>query len=330
MARVFSGVQPTADIPHLGNYIGAFRYWPELQRQHEALFCVVDLHTLTVPWDPKVLAERTRRTAAVLMACGIDPERSVLFVQSEVAQHTELAWILTCMARMGELGRMTQFKEKSAGKAAGSVGAGLLAYPVLMAADILAYRASLVPVGDDQKQHVELARELTTRFNRKFGDTFPLPEPLIAQTGDRIMSLDDPSQKMDKSSTRPGSLIWMNDGADAVKSKIAKAVTDSGKDIRYGSDKPAISNLLDIFSATSGRPVPEIEGEFSGKGYSDFKVALADAVIAFLDPFRVRLEEILADRGQLDKILDVGAAKAAELASETLAVVRERIGLRRH
>lgn len=329
MAKVFSGVQPTADIAHLGNYIGAFRYWPDLQRQHEALFCVVDLHTLTVPWDPKVLAERTRRTAAVLMACGIEPERSVLFVQSEVPQHTELAWILTCMARMGELGRMTQFKEKSAGKAAGVVGAGLLAYPILMAADILAYRASLVPVGDDQKQHVELARDLTERFNRRFGDTFPLPEPLIAKTGDRIMSLDDPSQKMDKSSTRPASLIWMSDGADAVRSKIAKAVTDSGKDIRYGGDKPAISNLLDIFSAASGRPVPEIEQEFSGKGYSDFKSALADAVIAFLDPFQARLDEILADRAQLDKILDVGAAKAAELASETLAVVRERVGLRK-
>ena len=329
MARVFSGVQPTADIPHLGNYIGAFRYWPNLQRQHEAVFCVVDLHTLTVPWDPKVLADRTRTTAAVLMACGIDPERSVLFVQSEVPQHTELAWILTCMARMGELGRMTQFKEKSAGKAAGAVGAGLLAYPILMAADILAYRASLVPVGDDQKQHVELARDLTERFNRRFGHTFPLPEPLIAKTGDRIMSLDDPSQKMDKSSTRAASLIWMNDGADAVRSKIAKAVTDSGKDIRYGTDKPAISNLLDIYSAASGRPVPEIEQEFSSKGYADFKSALADAVIAFLDPFRARLDEILADRAQLDKILDLGAAKAAKLAAETLAVVRERVGLRR-
>ncbi len=329
MARVFSGVQPTADIPHLGNYIGAFRYWPDLQSEHEALFCVVDLHALTLTWDPKVLADRTRITAAVFMACGIDPERSVLFVQSEVPQHTELAWILTCMARMGELRRMTQFKEKSAGKAAGAVGAGLLTYPILMTADILAYRASLVPVGDDQRQHVELARDLTERFNRRFGDTFPLPEPLIAKTGDRIMSLDDPSQKMSSSSTRPASLIWMNDGADAVRSKVAKAVTDSGKDIRYGADKPAISNLLDIYSAASGRPVAEIEQEFSGKGYADFKSALADAVIAFLDPFRARLDEILADRAQLDKILDLGAAKAAELAAETLAVVRERVGLRR-
>lgn len=329
MARVFSGVQPTADIPHLGNYIGAFRYWPDLQREHEALFCVVDLHTLTVPWDPKVLAERTRRTAAVLMACGIDPERSVLFVQSEVPQHTELSWILTCIARMGELGRMTQFKEKSAGKAAGAIGAGLIAYPVLMAADILAYRASLVPVGDDQRQHVELARNLTERFNRQFGETFPLPEPLIAKTGDRIMSLDDPLQKMDKSSTRPASVIWMNDGADAVRGKIAKAVTDSGSDVRYGEDKPAISNLLDIFSAAIGRPVADIEQEFAGKGYAAFKAALADAVIALLDPFRARLEEILADRAQLDGILDAGAAKAADLASETLAIVRERVGFRK-
>jgi tryptophanyl-tRNA synthetase len=329
MARVFSGVQPTADVPHLGNYIGAFRQWVELQDIHECLYCVVDLHSLTVPWDSSLLARRSRQTAASLIAAGIDTERAVLFMQSEVPEHTELAWYLTCVSRMGELGRMTQFKEKSKGQDAGAIGTGLFVYPVLMAADVLAYRASLVPVGDDQRQHLELMRNIAERFNRQVGETFPLPEPLIPTRGARIMALDDPSRKMDKSSGRSNNLIWMNDPPEVVRSKISKAVTDSGRDVRYGPGKPAISNLLVIFSAVSGREVDDVAAEFENQGYARFKEALAQAINDFLDPFRTRYEEVLQDLTQLDKILDAGAEKAKDAAEQTIRLVRERVGLRR-
>jgi tryptophanyl-tRNA synthetase len=329
MPRVFSGVQPTADVPHLGNYIGAFRQWVRLQDDHECFFCVVDLHSLTVPWDPKVLARRSRQTAASLIAAGINPERAVLFMQSEAPEHTELAWYLTCLSRMGELGRMTQFKEKSRGQESGSIGTGLFVYPALMAADVLAYRAHLVPVGDDQRQHLELMRNIAERFNRQLGETFPVPEPLIPEQGARIMALDDPSRKMDKSSGRGNNLLWMNDAPEVVRSKISKAVTDSGRDIRYGPDKPAISNLLVIFSAVTGRGVDELQEEFASSGYAPFKEALAQAINDFLDPFRTRYVQILEDASQLDKVLDAGAERARDEASQTLHLVRERIGLRR-
>ncbi|CAN5750559.1 tryptophan--tRNA ligase [soil metagenome] len=329
MARVFSGVKPTADVPHLGNYIGAFRQWVSLQDQHECIFCVVDLHSLTLPWDPKLLSQRSRSAAASLIASGIDPERSVLFLQSEVMEHTELAWVLTCISRMGELSRMTQFKDKTRNTEGESIGTGLYMYPVLMAADVLVYRGELVPVGDDQRQHLELMRDIAERFNRTFGETFPVPDAYIPTEGARIMGLDDPSSKMAKSTDRPNNLIWMNDPPEVVRKRILRAVTDSGREVVASPDKPAISNLLSIYSAVTARPVSEIEHEYQGKGYGDFKKGLAQAVIDFLDPFRARYLEILDDPAQLDKILDAGAARAREMAQETMRVVRDHIGLRR-
>lgn len=329
MARVFSGVQPTADVPHLGNYIGAFRQWVALQDRHECFFCVVDLHAMTIPWDPKEFAHRARRAAASLIASGIDPERSVLFLQSEVPEHTELSWILTCIARMGELSRMTQFKDKSRNQQSDTIGTGLYMYPVLMAADVLAYRGELVPVGDDQRQHLELMRNIAERFNRDFGDTFPVPEPYIPAEGARIMALDDPTRKMAKSSESPNNLLWMNDPPEVVRKKIARAVTDSGREIVASPDKPAITNLLTIYSAVSGRTVAEVQAEYEGKGYGDFKSGLAQVLVEFLEPFRRRYAEILDDPEQLDKILDEGADRAREAARETMRIVRERIGLRR-
>lgn len=328
MGRVFSGVKPTAEVPHIGNYIGAFRHWAQLQDEHECLFCVVDLHTMTLPWEVESLTRRSRQTAASLIASGIDPGRSLLFVQSEVPEHTELAWILGCLSKMGELGRMTQFKDKSRGHET-SVSVGIFLYPVLMAADVLAYRGTHVPVGDDQKQHLELMRDIAERFNRQFGETFPLPEPVIAPHGARIMSLDDPTRKMDKSDDRPNNLIWMNDTPEVVRRKIARAVTDSGKDIAYGPEKPAISNLLDIYSAVTGQSVADLQEKYGGRGYAELKSDLADAVVDFLVPFQERFGEVLSDVAQLDKILDVGAEKAREMALETLGAVREKVGLRR-
>ncbi|MCA1839352.1 MAG: tryptophan--tRNA ligase [Actinomycetota bacterium] len=330
MPRVFSGVQPTSEVPHLGNYIGAFQHWVRLQDSYESLICIVDLHTMTVGWEPDSLARRTRQLAASLIAYGLDPERTILFAQSDVPEHTELAWILTCVSRMGELSRMTQFKDKGRNQDQSGVGAGLLIYPVLMAADVLAYKADLVPIGDDQKQHLELMRDLAERFNKQLGDTFPIPQALISQHGARIRSLDDPSRKMDKSAhvERPNSLIWMNDTPDAVKAKVARAVTDSGREVTYGADKPAVSNLLDIFSAVTGRPVEALVEDFSGKGYADLKSALTEAIVAFLDPFRAKYEDLASDPAQLDKILDRGAERARAIATGTIKQVREKVGLR--
>jgi tryptophanyl-tRNA synthetase len=329
MARVFSGVQPTGEGPHIGNYIGAFRRWVELQEtQDECFYCVVDLHAMTVPWDPKTLAEGVRRTAATLIATGIDPERSVLFVQSDVPEHTELAWILTCLARMGELGRMTQFKDKTRGGEAESIGVGLYVYPVLMAADVLAYRADRVPVGDDQRQHLELMRDLAIRFNHRFGETFPVPEPIIGTQGARIMSLDDPTEKMSKSSGRPASAIGMLDDLGSVRKKIARAVTDSGSAVAYGPDRPAVSNLLDILAALTGQSIHDLVAGLEGQGYARLKSDLADAVVAVLEPFQARYAELMGDPAMLDKLLDEGAERARAVAGPTMALVRERVGLR--
>ncbi|MGH2691650.1 MAG: tryptophan--tRNA ligase [Actinomycetota bacterium] len=329
MTKVFSGVQPTGDGPHIGNYIGAFRQWVALQEEYEAFFCVVDLHSMTAAWDPAELAKRTRQTVATLMACGIDPDRSVLFAQSDVPEHTGLNWLLTCIARMGELGRMTQFKDKSRGRESESVGAGLFMYPVLMAADVLVYRAQRVPVGEDQRQHLELMRVLAQRFNRQFGDTFPVPEALIPKQGARIMALDDPTQKMSKSEERPGSNIWMLDEPDEVRRKISRAVTDSGRDVRYGPDKPAISNLLDIYASVSGRSIDDLVAAYGEGGYATLKSDLAEAVIEFLQPFQHRYAELTDDWDQVEKVMDLGADKAREAAAETMALVRERVGFRR-
>lgn len=323
--RVFSGVKPT-NVPHLGNYLGAFRNWVAQQDSHEAFYCVVDLHALTEPWDPEELSTLIVEATAVLLACGVDPDRSVLFKQSDVAQHTELAWVLTCISRMGELRRMIQFKERSR-EDSESVGAGLFIYPVLQAADVLLYQAHGVPVGEDQRQHIELMRDIAIRFNTTFGTTFVVPEPWIPPAAARIMGLDDPTQKMSKSSAKPNSMISLVDPADLIVKKIRSAVTDSGRDVVAGEDKPALSNLLTIFSALDGSSVEELQERFSGRGYADFKVALADTVVEALRPIRERYLELTADRAELDKILAVGAEKARSVAEPTMRDVWRRVGL---
>jgi len=333
MARVFSGVQPTGEGPHIGNYLGAFRRWVDLQDDlyasgGESFYCVVDLHAMTLPWEPAGLAEGVRRTAATLLATGIDPDKSVLFVQSDVAEHSELMWILTCLAKMGELGRMTQYKEKGRGEDSTTTGAGIFLYPVLMAADVLAYRAHQVPVGEDQRQHLELMRDLAERFNNRFGETFPVPEPVIGRQGARVMALDDPTQKMSKSSERPGSAIGMLDTPDAVKAKLARAVTDSGREIRHAPDKPAVSNLLEILSGFSGTSVPDLEASFDGQGYAALKSRTTESIVAVLEPFQQRYHALMADPAHLDRLLDQGAARARAVAAETLALVRHKVGLR--
>ncbi len=325
--RLFSGIQPTGEI-HLGNYLGAVRRWVELQRDHFGIFSVVDLHALTLPWDPARLRDQVVDTTALLLAAGIDPERSVLFAQSEVPAHAELTWVLTCLARMGELRRMIQFKEKSRG-AGESVGAGVLTYPVLQAADVLLYRAAGVPVGEDQRQHIELMRDLAERFNASFGPVFVVPEAWVGEAGARIMALDDPTEKMSKSSPRPGSKILVTDPPDVLARKIRSAVTDSGRDVRAGADKPALTNLLTIYSVVEGVTVTELERRFAGRGYSDFKAALAEAVIEFLRPVRERYEVLVADRARIEDVLAAGARRAAAMAEETMVDVWAATGLGR-
>ncbi|MFN2488999.1 MAG: tryptophan--tRNA ligase [Actinomycetota bacterium] len=323
--RVFSGIQPTG-VPHLGNYLGAMRNWVALQDDHDAFFCVVDLHALTLPWDPQTLRDQTLEVGASLLACGVDPERSVLFVQSQVPAHAELAWVLSCVARIGELRRMVQFKEKSKG-AAESIGVGLFTYPVLQAADVLLYRAHGVPVGEDQRQHIELMRDLATRFNATFGDVFVVPEPWISPLGARIMALDDPTQKMSKSAARPASSISLTDGPDAIARKIRSAVTDSGREIRVGDDKPALTNLLTIYSLVTDQSFESIETRWSGSGYGEFKRALGDALIERLEPIRRRLEQYTSDPSATARVLDLGAARAAQWAADTMSSVRAAVGL---
>ena len=281
---------------------------------------------MTMPWQPETLPEQTLRTAANLIACGVDPEKAVLFVQSDVPEHTELTWVLLCVARMGELRRMIQFKEKSKGETE-SVGVGLFTYPVLQAADVLLYKANGVPVGEDQRQHIELMRDIGLRFNQTFREVFVLPEAWIAETGARVMSLDDPTQKMSKSAGRPASSILLVDDPAVVTKKLRSAVTDSGKDVRAGEDKPALTNLLGIYSLLEGTPVAELEERFAGSGYGDFKASLAEAAVAALAPIRARYEELLADPAELSRLLAAGAEKARAVASGTIAEVRAAVGL---
>jgi tryptophanyl-tRNA synthetase len=323
--RVFSGIQPT-NVPHLGNYLGAIGNWVKQQDNQEAFYCLVDLHAITAPWDPRELRDRTIETAAVLLACGIDPDRSVLFRQSDVPQHAELSWVLTCVARMGELRRMIQFKEKSRGETE-SVGVGLFAYPVLQAADVLLYRAHGVPVGEDQRQHIELMRDIAARFNAVFGETFVLPVARIPPAGARIMALDDPTQKMSKSAERPNSSILLIDPPEEIEKKIKSAVTDSGRDIVAGPDKPALTNLLTIYSVIEGVPIADLEKRFEGAGYAQFKQALADAVVSAVDPIRRRFEDLMADPGSVQKHLLAGAERAEAVAESTMVDVWERTGL---
>ena len=324
--RVFSGVQPSGTL-HLGNYLGALKNWVSVQDQYENHFCIVDLHAITVPQDPKVLRQKVREVAAIYLAVGLDPDRSVIFRQSRVSGHAELAWLLNCVAKVGELSRMTQFKDKASKGGAEAASVGLYDYPVLMAADILLYNAHLVPVGEDQRQHLELTRTLARRFNGLYGETFVVPEPMILETGARVMALDDPTKKMSKSSPTPAGYVALLDEPDAIRRKIRRAKTDSGTGIVASPEKPAIANLLGIYAATTGRSVPELEAEYEGKGYGDFKKDLAEAVVEGLSPVRERALELLDDPRRLDEILDAGAGRAREVARVTLHHAWAKLGL---
>ncbi len=323
MKRIFSGVQPTGNV-HLGNYLGALRNWVELQHEYESFFCIVNLHAITVAQDPHLLAKKTRDLARLYLAAGIDPNKSVVFVQSDVSEHAELAWVLNCVTRVSELERMTQFKDK-AGKQREGVGAGLLTYPVLMASDILLYQTDLVPVGHDQKQHLELTRDLATRFNRDYGEAFRVPEPYIPKVGARIMSLSDPAKKMSKSDEDASGSITLLDDADTVERKFKRAVTDSGTEIRFDDSRPAITNLLTIYQILTGRQPAEVEAHFAGRGYAFLKAELADATIAFLRPLQERA--LAYDDAELDLLLDAGRERARSIARQTLDDVKSRLGL---
>lgn len=324
MPRILSGVQPTGEI-HLGNYLGALRHWVARQSDSDCFYFVADLHALTVPHDPAELRERVLATTALLLACGIDPSRSTIFVQSAISAHAELAWVLNCLTTFGELQRMTQFKDKASRQE--SVSVGLFDYPVLQAADILLYQADLVPVGHDQKQHLELTRDLAERFNARFGGVFKVPDALIAPVGARIMDLQDPAKKMSKSAESPRGTIRLTDSPDELRAKIRTAVTDSGREIKYSADKPALSNLLTIYALVTGTSIDDAEQSFAGKGYAQLKSALADSVIAYLRPIQERYDAALAAPGNLRQVIDAGNERAREIASSTLTTVQERVGL---
>ncbi|MBU4213894.1 MAG: tryptophan--tRNA ligase [Actinobacteria bacterium] len=318
--RLFSGMQPTSDSLHLGNYLGALTQWVALQADYQTIYCVVDLHALTQSPDPAVLRARTRATAAQYLAAGVDPTRSLLFVQSHVPEHTQLAWLLSCHTGFGEASRMTQFKDKTARYGADTANVGLFTYPVLMAADILLYDAALVPVGEDQRQHLELTRNLAQRLNSRFGEgTVVMPEPYIVKATAKIFDLQDPTAKMSKSAASPNGLIELLDDPKVVAKRIRSAVTDTEREIRYDPvAKPGVSNLLTIHSALSGTPIPELEAHFSGAGYGDLKKELAEVVVGVLEPFGDRVRGWLADPAALDDVLADGAARARALAAATL------------
>lgn len=328
LPRILSGIQPTADSFHLGNLLGAVRQWPLLAGGREAFFFVADLHALTVDTDPAVLRERTRRYAAQLVAAGCTPDVCTLFLQSQVPEHTELAWTLSCLTGFGEASRMIQFKEKSARAGADGTNAGLFLYPVLQAADILLYDTDQVPVGEDQRQHLELTRNLAQRFNRRFGPTLRVPEPYIVPAVARIADLADPTAKMSKSGSSPAGLLNVLDEPKVNARKIRSAVTDTGSEVRADEvTKPGITNLLRIHSALSGRTTAQLEADFAGHGYGDFKAAVAEQVLAAFTPIRERTLELLADPETLDEVLDRGAQRAREVAAGTLAAARDRVGL---
>lgn len=323
MKRIFSGVKPTGPL-HLGNYLGALRNWVELQREYESFFCIVNLHAITIPVDPTYLANLTKEIARLYLAVGIDPSVSKIFIQSDVPEHAELAWILNCSTRMSELERMTQFKDQ-ARKQRESLGAGLFEYPVLMAADILLYQTDLVPVGEDQKQHLELTRDLAIRFNRDFGETFRLPEAYIPNVGARIMSLSDPSKKMSKSDDEPNGCVMLLDDPDTVRRKFKRAVTDSGSDIKFDDSRPAITNLLTIYQLLTGKTPVAVEGHFAGKGYAQLKEDLAEATVQFLRPLQERANAI-SDH-ELQRTLERGRDQARAIAAVTLKEVMQRRGI---
>jgi tryptophanyl-tRNA synthetase len=326
---VFSGVKPTS-VPHLGNYIGALKQWVDMQDKYKCYFCIVDEHSINAAYDPKELRERTMLIAAVYLACGLDPAKSTLFIQSEVPQHMELAWDLMNIAKMGELSRMTQFKDKSEKGGTQSASLGLFGYPVLMAADILMYDTDVVPVGEDQLQHVELTRVLAHRFNERFDETFVMPQPLIQKMGARVMSLQDPTKKMSKSDDSAMGTIFLTDSDDEMRKKIMRAVTDSSAGIAYAPDKkPAVSNLMAIYHHMTGQSMKDIEKAFEGKGYGDFKKDLAEKVVAVISPIRAKINDLLKNHKELNAVLDHGRDQAIKVAEAKMKVVREKMGLGR-
>jgi tryptophanyl-tRNA synthetase len=322
--RIFSGAQPTGEL-HIGNYLGALKNWVALQDEYESFYCIVNLHAITLPQDPKTLRQKTLDLARIYLAAGVDPERATIFIQSDVPEHAELTWILSCASRMGELERMTQFKDKGK-RNTERAGVGLFTYPVLMAADILLYQTDLVPIGQDQKQHLELTRDLAERFNRDFGETFIIPDGYIPPVGAKIMSLQDPAKKMSKSDENPNGSIFLLDDADTITKKIKRAVTDSGTEINFDSERPAIANLLTIFQLLTGKTAEECVAHFQGKGYGDFKRGLAEVTVEFLRPFQERVKQY--DDDSLNKILKKGAENARTVASATLADVYKKVGIR--
>ena len=328
--RVLSGIQPTADSFHFGNYLGALRHWVTLQDEHDAFYCIVDLHAITVDFDPVVLRERTLRSAAQLIAAGIDVERSVLFVQSQVPEHAQLAWVLGCLTGFGEASRMTQFKDKAAKGGADRTSVGLFTYPVLQAADILLYQADKVPVGEDQRQHLELTRDLAGRFNNRFGAALTVPEPHIVKQTAKIFDLQDPTAKMSKSASSANGIIDLLDDAAVSAKKVRSAVTDSGSRVSFDAvTKPGVSNLLTIFSALSGETIERLVESYDGRGYGHLKADLAEVVTDFITPFRAKTLDLLQDRAELGRLLDGGAARAQEEAQRTLSDVYDKTGLTR-
>jgi tryptophanyl-tRNA synthetase len=325
--RVLSGIQPTADSFHVGNYLGALRQWVALQETHETVYCVVDLHAITVPQDPAELRRRTRVAAAQLFAAGLDPERSIVFVQSHVPEHTELEWVLACLTGFGEASRMTQFKDKSAKGGAETASVGLFTYPILQAADILIYEADQVPVGEDQRQHLELTRDLAQRFNHRFGNTFVVPGPYILPEVAKITDLQDPTIKMSKSASSPQGIIDVLEEPGSIRRKIMRAVTDTDGEVRADEEaKPGVTNLLRIYSALSGESMTGLEQRYAGSGYGALKKDLADVVVDAFAPIRERTEKLLANEAELDRMLADGAARARRIATATMAKVRDRIG----
>ncbi|MGI8884203.1 MAG: tryptophan--tRNA ligase [Pyrinomonadaceae bacterium] len=321
--RIFSGAQPTGNL-HIGNYLGALKNWVALQDEYESFFCIVNLHAITLPQNPEILKQKTLDLAKIYLASGINPDKSTIFIQSDVSEHAELAWILSGIARMGELERMTQFKDKGKGNAE-RAGVGLFTYPVLMASDILLYQTNLVPVGQDQKQHLELTRDLAERFNRDFGETFAVPEPFISPVGANILSLQEPTKKMSKSDENQNGAIFLLDDADTIFKKFKKAVTDSGTEITFDDSRPAIKNLLTIYQLITGKTAEECEANFAGKGYGHFKTEIAEAVIEFLKPFQERMKNYSDE--DLKTILNLGAKKARTIARETLKDVYAKMGI---
>jgi tryptophanyl-tRNA synthetase len=326
--RVLSGIQPTHDSFQLGNYLGAVKQWIELQHEHDAFYCIADLHALTVSPEPALLRQRTLASAAQILALGVDPGKCTLFLQSQVAEHNQLGWIMECLTGFGEASRMTQFKDKSQKSGADRTVVGLFSYPMLQAADILLYQADLVPIGEDQRQHIELTRDLAIRFNSRYGQTFNVPAPYILRSGAKINDLQEPTAKMSKSSASPLGVIEIMDPPEINAKKIKSAMTDTGREVRFDEkEKPGISNLLTIHSALSGRSITDLEADFEGKGYGDFKMAVADVVVEYFHPIRQRALDLLADESALLEILHNGAAKAAVVADKTLKSAYLNLGL---